>query len=103
MIEIKDEELIQFYKDNLKLKNKDLYIKYLLTLCNTEIEKQIIKDILWKAMQNNSLIRIKNDLINQWILEDLNPERRNKQKEEVSNQYSSINNLLSRFTKYFNN
>lgn len=95
-------ELIEFIKQNYKLDNCDLYIEYLKIICETKQEKEIIERILSNALQNNSIVRIKNHLVKQWIVEDYKPDIRNRKEREVREQFSPINWLISSMRKYFN-
>ena len=96
-------KIIEFYQDNAKLSNKDIYTKFMKTFCKAESEESVIDRIRNDIPYNeNSFIRIRNDLISKWLLEANNPEERIKKEKEVRSEYSPINDIISAFKRYFN-
>lgn len=90
---LKHQEVLKLSKEYFGLNNKDFYIQYLLNRCETESEKETIKKIVWNSMQNNSVIRIRNYFIKNWLADKTD-------KIECKRKYEDIKKELKQDTRW---
>lgn len=92
--------LIEFFKENEKLNNHDLYIKYLHNFCKSDFEKALVTRIHMEAFWDNTIIRYRNHLIKEWVLKPYSIFREKRQR-QIAEFYSPLNRVIQWFKSWF--